>query len=487
MEKTLKNNIPPLFGNDYKNKPKVHFIGIGGIGLSSLAQWFLAQNWLVYGSDAVKNENTQLLSKLGAKIKIGHKSKNISSKYNLIIYSQAIKLNNPEIIQAKKYNLLLKSYPEFVGYLTNLYKTIAISGAHGKSTTTALAALLFTNYDLDPTVIIGTKLKEFKNTNFRNGKGRYLILEADEYGGAFWNYSPFYAIITNIDNEHLDFYKNLNEIKKSFLKFISNIKFGGILILNKDDKNLFSLKNEILKITKNKNVNILWYSLKDKETQKIKKILKISGNHNLLNALAVFKLGKVLNIPETQILHSISRYEGAWRRMEYKNKFKIQISKFKTNINILVYDDYAHHPTEIKKTLEAFRQKYPLSPLICVFEPHQAQRLKVLFFEFKKSFNLADIVFILPIYQVRGRDSKINEKFSPKNLTKSVLKNHPTKFIFYLKNYKEINKKLNEVLNNKEILKILEKKYFIKNKNNEIILIMMGAGDIYKYTPKLIK
>ncbi|MDW8280004.1 MAG: Mur ligase domain-containing protein [bacterium] len=244
---TNKNNIPPLFGNNLKEKPIVYFIGIGGIDVSSLAQWFLAQNWLVYGSDVSKNENTNLLSKLGAKIKIGHKSSNVSPNYTLIIYSQAIKPDNPEILKAKKYNILIKSYPEFVGYLTNIYKTIAIAGSHGKSTTTSLVSLMFTNYDLDPTVILGTKLKEFKNTNFRNGKSKYLILEADEYGGAFWNYYPTYVIITNIDKEHLDFYKNFLNIKKSFLKFICNIKFGGYLILNKDDKNLFSLKKDVLK------------------------------------------------------------------------------------------------------------------------------------------------------------------------------------------------------------------------------------------------
>ncbi|MGB9609039.1 MAG: Mur ligase family protein, partial [Minisyncoccia bacterium] len=298
------------------------------------------------------------------------------------------------------------------------------------------------------------------------------------------HYSPAFAIITNLDNEHLDFYKNFQEIKKSFLKFISNIKFDGVLILNKDDKNLHYLKNEILKITKNKNINIIWYSLQDKETQKIKKIIKIKGKHNLSNALAVFKLGRVFNIPESQILHSISKYEGAWRRMDYKGKLtlklKIQDSKF-NNINVLVYDDYAHHPTEIQKTLEGFFEKHPLSPIVCVFEPHQAKRLKLLFNEFKKSFNLASAVFVLPIYQVAGRDEKNDKKFNSQNLVQAIFKNHPTKLVFYLKKYNEIKPNLIKILQNEKFLKK------IKNKDKEIVLIMMGAGNIYKYTPKLLK
>lgn len=464
------NNIPPLLDFS-KEKQIVYFIGIGGIGISSLAQWFLAQNWLVYGSDLAKNENTDLLSKLGAKIKIGHKSKNISPKYKLIIYSQAIKPDNPEIIKAKKYNILLKSYPEFIGYLTNIYKTIAIAGAHGKSTTTAMTSLMFINYDLNPTVILGTKLKEFKNTNFRFGKSKYLILEADEYKGAFWNYSPTYSIITNIDKEHLDFYKNFKNVKKSFLKFISNIKFGGYLILNKDDKNLFSLKKEILKITQNRKINLIWYSLQDKETIKIKKVIKIFGKHNLSNALAVFKLGKILNIPESQILLSLSKFEGSWRRMEYKGEIKIK------NLNIQIFDDYAHHPTEIQKTLEGFRQKYPLSPIICVFEPHQIQRLKLLFKEFIHSFKIANFVFILPAYQVKGRDQG-NANLISKNLAKKIAKNKSI-YVFYLKNYNEIKTKLKHIIDQNLIQ--------LNSKNNNIILIMMGAGDIYKYTSTLLK
>jgi UDP-N-acetylmuramate--alanine ligase len=475
MGNKSNNQIPLLFGYESKEKPIVHFIGVGGIGLSSLAQWFLSQNWQVSGSDVSFNETISYLKKLGLKFKLGHKNRNISSKIKLVVYSQAIPENNSEIIEAKRKNIPLKSYPEVVGYLTNIYKTIAIAGAHGKSTTTALTSLMLLNYDLDPTVIIGTKLKEFNNTNFKKGKGKYFVLEADEYGGAFWNYSPTFAIITNIDNEHLDFYKNFTNVKKSFLKFLNNVKFGGTIILNKDSKDLYQLKKEIEKIAKLKNLNIIWYSLKDKDTLKIKKIIQIPGEHNISNALAVLNLGKVLKIPETQILHSISKYNGSWRRMEYKGKFNLNLKT--KNINILVYDDYAHHPTEIKSTLSAFSNKYSHSPIICVFEPHQAKRLKELFKDFTNSFSNADIIFILPIHKVLGRD-KDEKKFNSKNLVKAILKKYPKKLVFYIDEYKKIKP---------ELKKVLESIDLKKSKNpNEAILIMMGAGNIYKYTEKLL-
>jgi UDP-N-acetylmuramate--alanine ligase len=471
----LNDQIPLLFGYESKEKPIVHFIGVGGIGLSSLAQWFLSQNWQVSGSDVSFNENILYLKKLGLKFKLGHKNSHINSKIKLVIYSQAIPQNNPEIIEAKRKNIPLKSYPGVVGYLTNIYKTIAIAGAHGKSTTTALTSLMLLNYDLDPTVIIGTKLKEFNNTNFKKGKGKYLVLEADEYGGAFWNYFPAFVIITNIDNEHLDFYKNFKNIQKSFLKFLNNVKFGGVVILNKDSKELYKFKKEIEKIAKLKNLNVIWYSLKDKDALKIKKVIQIPGEHNVSNALAVLNLGKALKIPEAQILHSISKYKGSWRRMEYKGKFNLNLKA--KNIDIFLYDDYAHHPTEIKFTLSAFYNKYPRSPIICVFEPHQSKRLKELFRDFTDSFSNADIIFILPIHKVLGRD-KNEKKFNSKNLVKAILKKYPKKLVFYIDEYNKIKPKL------KKVLEPIDFKEF-KNPN-EAILIMMGAGNIYKYTPKIL-
>ncbi len=234
-------------------KHKIHFIGIGGIGTSAIARWFLSHNFEVSGSDIADSPLIKELKGQGIKIFIGHQGNNVSKDIQLVVYSEAIGQNNPEIKRARQLKIPVKSSAEVLGDLTKKYKTIAVAGAHGKGTTTAFLSLILIASGFDPNVIIGTKLKQFRNKNFRNGKSDWLILEADEYQKKFLNYSPFAAIITNIDREHLDCYKNLADIKNTFLKFINNIQPSGILVVNKDDKNLFSLKNKIQEIAKNKN------------------------------------------------------------------------------------------------------------------------------------------------------------------------------------------------------------------------------------------
>lgn len=390
IDKEMKNSVS-IFENI---EPKsVHFVGIGGIGVSSLAYWFRAQSfdklridpersrtgqkWAISGSDSAEGLITLGLKKGGFKVKIGHKKGNIGAKTGLVIYSNAVKSSNPELALARRLGIPTMSYPEAVGVLTRRYKTFGVAGAHGKSTTTSLLALVLQKAGWDPTVIVGTKLKEFGDRNFRLGRSIFLVLEADEWKGAFWHYSPFGAIITNIDREHLDFYGNFGNVKKSFLKYVANIQTGGILVANRDDKKLFSLKREIEKITKRNGVELVWYSVRlapKSFVSRLKKNLSIPGRHNLENALAVYVLARNLGIPENKIFSALKSYRGAWRRMEYRGHF----------LGTRVYDDYAHHPTEIKATLQAFREKYPDSKIICVFQPHQAHRLKALFNDFKK-------------------------------------------------------------------------------------------------------
>ena len=474
-----------------KRLNSVHFIGIGGIGISALARWFLTQKWAISGSDIAPSDLLQELKKLGVKVKIGHKKAYLSPKTALVIYNQAIPANNPELLAAKKLGIPVLSYPQALGRLSRKYKTIAIAGAHGKSTVTALASLVLTRAGFDPTVIIGTKLKEFGGTNFRNGKGDWLIIEADEFHESFLNYSPALTVITNIDKEHLDYYKNFANVKKAFLKFIGNVKTGGTAILNKDDKNLYNLKRQITKIAENKKLNLFWYSLKNPASHRIKKVLKIPGKHNLSNAMAVHMLSRSLGIKEKTILKAFRSYRGAWRRMEYKGKFKIQNSKFK----ILVYDDYAHHPTEIKATLSAFKEKYPKSKIICVFQPHQAERLRLLFKDFVKAFNDADYLILLPIYRVAGRD-KVYKQFTPLEISRSkrlppsrqrresgsltgftsqklaeaIAKKR--KNVFYLPSPKNLKQVLNQLP--------------ITNYKLPTVIVMMGAGDIVNYTKLLL-
>jgi UDP-N-acetylmuramate--alanine ligase len=323
-----------------------------------------------------------------------------------------------------------------------------------------MTAKILIEAGMDPMVILGSKYKLFGGKNFRAGSGHF-ILEADEFGASFHHYSPLIAVINNIDREHLDFYKNLANVKKSFLKFISNIRSGGTLILNKDDKTLLTLKTAILKIAGKHSLKIVWYSLKDAEAGKIKKVLPVPGIHNLSNALAAFKVAKALRIPEAKILTALKAYEGIWRRMEYKGKLKN---------GTLIFDDYGHHPSEIKATLAAFKEKYPKKKLICVFQPHQAKRLRTLFKDFLAAFENADSLILFPTYTVAGRD--INEKvYTAKHLVSEIKKQNFGKEIYYLKTPVGL-KKL--------VFKLSD------SGANGSVVVLMGAGTISDYTDSLL-
>jgi len=477
--------------SNHPHKKAVHFIGIGGIGVSALARYFLSKGNIISGSDTSPSELTDQLKKEGIKIFIGHKPVNIAKGVDLIIHSAAIKKDNPEIKKAEQLDIPFEPYSEALGELAQQYKTIAIAGAHGKSTTTAMASLVFIKAGLDPTVIIGTKLKEFTppagGNNFRSGKSKLLIIEADEYTGAFLNYSPFGAIITNIDLEHLDYYKNLAEIKKSFLKFIGNIQYGGILILNKDNKNLFSLRNKIKKIGQKNNLKLYWHSVTlDQRSQaqcnKLRKILKVSGEHNVSNALGVYTLAKALNINDKKIFDALSEYRGAWRRMEFRGQLKIDPPVGGCKLKIDLYDDYAHHPTEIKATLAGIRQKWPKSAIICVFQPHQEKRLKSLFKEFAGAFDDADTLILLDIFKVKGRE-ETKQSVNSQKLAEAIKRKSPIN-VLYLKSANWRTKNLSKTL--KQII-IQNQHKSVLNQHKSALVIMMGAGDIYKMTDKLIK
>lgn len=465
-------------------KPKVHFIGIGGIGTSALARWFLSNGYRVSGSDAENSETIQEIKKEGIKIFISHKAGNLAEDTDLVIHTSAIPFNNPEFEKAKKLGISIKSYPQALGELTKLHKTITVSGAHGKSTTTSLLSLIFKKAGFDPTVVVGTKLKEFAppagGSNFRQGKSNYLVLEADEYKRAFLNYFPAAAIITNIDKEHLDCYKDLPDIKNTFLKFINNIHSDGILVANKDDKNLFSLKDKIEKITKKKNVKVFWYSINGnaKTVKIIRRVLKISGEHNVSNALAAYILSKKLGVKDKDIFSALGSYHGAWRRMEYRGKLKVKSLKLKVD----VYDDYAHHPSEIKATLSGIAQKWPKTGLVCVFQPHQAKRLELLFNEFTGAFDDAGTLILLDIFRVKGRD-KVSQNVNSKKLAEAVKKRINSKF-------KIKNLKLKEVIylpHSKNLRSVLLKQLRTNNLKLKTIIVMMGAGDIYKMTDSLVE
>lgn len=383
---------------------KVHFIGIGGIGVSALAQYYLAKGHEVSGSDLVGSKITEDLKNKGAVIYLGPNSVENIKDYDLVIHSPAVKSGNPEIVEAERKGIRVLSYPQALGELTKEHFTIAVSGTHGKSTTTAMISLILVEAGFDPTVIVGTKLKEFGDSNFRMGKSEYLIIEACEHEASFLNYWPKIIVVTNIEEDHLDFYINLENIKKAFNEFVSHLKSDGLLIKTED-----TIIN-----TDRKVIN---YSLNEKkDVEKLKEIIKIPGEHNILDALAALKVARVLNIKDEVSSSALSKYAGSWRRFE-----ETQLPGF------ILIDDYGHHPTEILATLRGAREKYPGKKIFCVFQPHQYQRTYLLFDDFVKAFKeaiekkLIDKLFLIDIYDVAGRESKeAKEKVSSKILAEAA-------------------------------------------------------------------
>ncbi|MFA5087142.1 MAG: Mur ligase family protein [Candidatus Paceibacterota bacterium] len=422
---------------------KIYFIGIGGIGVSALAQYYLAQGDEIFGSDAYSSEIIDMLVKKGAQIVIGpQKKENINQNFDLLVYSPAVQEDNPEMIEAKNKNIKCQSYPEALGDLTKKHFTIAVTGTHGKSTTTAMVALILTKAGLDPTVIVGTKLKEFGNSNFRLGKSKYLVIEACEHEASFLQYWPQIAVITNMEEDHLDFYKTFENIKKAFNEFANHVPESGLLIKRAD----------VELMAKSKIIN---FEVSQVEAQQLNSIMKVPGEHNILNALAAMEVGKALQISENIIYAALGEFYGSWRRFD--------ITDLTDNLTLI--DDYAHHPTEIEATLKSAREKYENKKIVCVFQPHQYQRTQFLWNDFINVFQKAikekwvDELVILDVYDVVGREGGDIAQ----NYNSQILANRVGNDCVYLND----NSKTQE--------------YFAQNE----VVIMMGAGNIYNLSVEI--
>lgn len=465
-------------------RKRVYFIGIGGVGMSALARWFLAKKWAVSGSDSAESTITRNLEKAGVKVKIGQKKGNLPSGAGLFVYNQAISADNPELREARRRKgVPVLSYAEAVGFLTRHYDTCAVAGSHGKSTTTSILSLALAKGGFDPTVIVGTLVREFggrsgDGVNFRNGKKDLLVLEADEFHSSFLNYSPLHAIITNIDREHLDWYEDFTNVKRAFLEFIKGMRNGGILILNKDNKELRSLTKDISALSKKKEISLFWYSLHDKDARKIAKAMAhIPGTHMQSNAYAAFLLARHLGAKEKDILNAFKAYRGVWRRMEYKGELKIQLacrtgrnSEFK----ISIYDDYGHHPTEIAATLRGAKEFFKKKNIICAFQPHQEKRLTALFGEFVRAFDSADALFLFPVYKVAGRDGTGRTRDSG-DLAEKIVRRGTIPNVFFLERFTLLLPWMEKVLSERQL------------PYRDSVLIMMGAGNINEETKKIVK
>jgi UDP-N-acetylmuramate--alanine ligase len=414
----------------------VYFLGIGGIGVSALARLYLSRGETVVGSDSYDSEIIKRLKEEGAQINIGNKPENIPQGCDLFVYTPAAKADNPEMVEAKNRGLRMLSYPEALGELSKDYKTIAVAGTHGKSTTTSMIALMMVEAGFDPTVIVGTKLKQFGDSNFRAGKSDYLVIEACEYGGSFLNYYPKIAVITNIEGDHLDYYGNMENLRKAFVEFVSHVPQDGLLV------QLKGLDLETVAESEE-------FSIDDKEAVEIKKIIGLPGDHNLMNGLATYKVGKYLGVPEPLILNSLSKYEGSWRRFD-----TFDLGDF------ILIDDYAHHPTEIRATLASAREKYPDKKICCVYQPHQYQRTQFLFDDFVSAFKdclggHVDKLLMLEVYDVVGREG--NDELRKNYGAESLCKTIGSPICEYIGAGEDLSKKI----------------------EGYDVVIMMGAGNIY--------
>lgn len=422
-----------------KTATKIHFVGVGGIGISAVARMLLGQGKQVSGSDRDSSLVTAELVKLGAKITIGHQTENIPTDCDLVIYSNAIGEDNLELIEAEKRGLLMLSYPEAVGQISAEKYTIAIAGTHGKTTTTAMTAEALIAGVLDPTVIVGSllKLPNGETSNFIAGQSEYLVIEADEYKRAFLNLTPKILAITNLDLDHLDYYKGLADIQNAFGDLVGKIPSDGFLICDQNDPHLLPVLSQA-------NCQVINYQTADISGLN----LLVPGEHNRDNAKVAIAIGEVLKINRSVIVAALNKFSGTWRRFEYKGK---------TAIGALVYDDYAHNPQKVKAALAGAREKFPDQKVVAIFQPHLFSRTKLLLKDFGQSFADADLVGILDIYPAR---EAFDDTIHSRDLVAEI--NQATNNAVYLKDFAEAEN-------------------WLKTNSKEGDVIMtIGAGDGYK-------
>ncbi|MFZ2397811.1 MAG: UDP-N-acetylmuramate--L-alanine ligase [Smithella sp.] len=378
----------------------IHFVGIGGIGMSGIAEVLVNLGYHISGSDVQNSETTARLQKLGAQVVIGHAAENIGNA-DVVVTSTAVKANNPEVIEAHRKNIPVIPRAEMLAELLKMKFSVAVSGSHGKTTTTSMISTILAQGGLDPTMVIGGKLASI-GSNARLGDGEIIVAEADESDGSFLKLSPAIAVITNIDREHLDFYAGITEIKEAFLKFANIVPFYGCTVICSDNIHA----REIIPLIKRRMITYgiespadysareikffkrtTTYNLTYKGTNPGKIELTVPGMFNVYNSLAAIAVARELNLDFSTIKKGLQSFSGVQRRLEIKGKVG----------DITVVDDYGHHPTEIKETLAAMRQVWK-DRLIVVFQPHRFTRTKALFDEFTKAFRNADILIINDIY-----------------------------------------------------------------------------------------
>ncbi len=451
----------------YQKNYHIHFVGIGGIGMSGIAELLLNLGYQVSGSDLKLSHITKRLEANGGIIYKGHRKEQVEGA-DVVVTSSAIAQENPEVIRAKEMSIPIIPRAEMLAELMRIKYSIAVSGAHGKTSTTSMIAQILNTAGLDPTVVIGGLLKGL-DTNALHGKGDYIVAEADESDGSFLKYSPAIAVVTNIDLEHLDFYKDIEDIKDKFVQFINSVPFYGLSILCLDNEHI----QDILPRIKVRHTTYGMAAQADLQAREIsfdgvkssftvyrheKKLgditLNLAGKHNVSNALAGIAAGLELNLSFKTIKKAMEQMEGVKRRLEIKGEKK----------GITVMDDYGHHPTEIVASLTAIRECYKGKRLIVAFQPHRYTRTQGLFQEFTRAFYQSDILIVLPIYAASEKEI---EGVDAQSLCEAI-KEHGHKDVSYAPDFTQA-------------LSIITH----KAKKGDMVLTL-GAGDIYTLGEKLL-
>ncbi len=449
--------------SNFSKENKVFFVGIGGISMSALAQILKNDGYSVAGSDFKDSETTEELEKNGIPVSIGHKAENVRDA-GLVVYTAAIKKDNPELVEAEKNGIPMIERATLLGAMMKNYKyPVAVSGTHGKTTTTSMLSHIFVAADLDPTILVGGVLPLIGG-NMRDGGKEYFVTEACEYCASFLKFFPLYSIILNIEEDHLDYFKDLDDIIECFRQFVEKTPVGGAVIANFDDDNVkkavSGTEKRIVSVsTKEKSADYFADNITFSEDgfpafDVMKKgvffshiKLNVPGMHNVQNALSVFAVSDLLGVSPEAIQEGFSSFTGTNRRFEWKGELS----------GIKVIDDYAHHPTEIKATLSSAKTMQKGKKVWCVFQPHTYTRSYALKDEFSTAFSDCDHLVITDIFAAREKDTGL---IHSKDLVDAV--NEKSGNAVYIKEFQDVAA------------------YFLENASSGDMVITMGAGDVYK-------
>jgi UDP-N-acetylmuramate--alanine ligase len=449
---------------------KLHFIGIGGIGMSGIAEILLDQGFKVSGSDRTLSEVTERLQRLGAVIVEGHRTENIADDVDTVVYSSAVQPDNPEILEAQRRKIPVVRRAEMLAEVMRLKYGIGIAGTHGKTTTTSMTSLVLIEGEFDPTVIVGGKLSGLGGTNARLGRGKFIVVEADEFDHSFLSITPTIAVLTTLETDHLDTYRDLEDIKNAFVQFAQKVPFYGFIVLCLDEPALLDImpqlsKKKIVTYGLNPQADVQAVDIRHKENSSIYTLiregkelgtvaLQVPGKHNVQNSLGAIAVGLELGIPFLTIKAGIEKFAGVYRRWEKKGEAK----------GITLYDDYAHHPTECKATLAGAKAGWRRR-VVCVFQPHLYSRTRDFYEDFGKSFLLSDVLVVTDVYPAREEPIQ--------GITGELIANAAKQF-----GHKEVH----YVRDKTQIPAFL--KTIVKPGD---MVITMGAGDIWKYGERLLE